>query len=411
MNGTVQITEKRGWFRRHRGDHVEDRTLERTTVPPVMLASDPGSPAIGPTNALAVADAYACVRVLSDAAASLPLIAYRRTPTGRERYSGLIADLLTRPAPATTQANLIGQLVAHLNLHGNAYLGKFRDGSGKIEQLALLAPDRVVPQLNAGTPYYRYSPLIGEQQLLTDRDVVHIRALSTDGLVGLSPVRQCRVALGLAQNLATHASVFFENDARPSGILKVDQSTQAETLDGLRSRWENKLGGVGNAHKIAVLSGEVDFTPLSLPMEDQQFLGQRELSTREIARIFRVPAHMIGGQTAGSLTYSTTELENLHFVQHSLRPTLVTIEQAITADADLSPAAVYVEFLIDALLRADSASRAQFYTQALNPVTGWMSRDEVRRLENLDPEDDATQTPRPTLPIGSPSSTPNGAVA
>ncbi len=398
MNVDVQKTERRGWFRRRRGDHVEERTLTPDTVPPVMLSSDPGSPAIGPTNALAIADAYACVRVLSDAAASLPLIPYRRTATGRERYSGLIADLLTRPAPATTQANLVGQLVAHLNLHGNAYLGKFRGPDGKIEQLGLLAPDRVVPQLNAGVPYYRYSPLIGEQQLLTTRDVIHVRALSTNGLSGLSPVRQCRSALGLAQNLATHASVFFENDARPSGILKIeDGSNQGEALRGLRESWDTRLGGVQNAHKIAVLSGDVSFTPLSMPLEDAQFLGQRELSTREIARIFRIPPWMIGATDGNRMTYSNTEQQALSFVIYSLRPWLVLIEQALTADPDLSPAGVYIEFLIDALLRGDSQTRAQVYAQALNPVSGWMTREEVRRLENLDPEDDRP-TPAATVP-------------
>lgn len=370
-----------GWFR----PKTEDRALTPANVPPVMLSSTPGGSTVTPSNAMAVADVFAAVRCLSDAAASIPLIPYRKTATGRTRADGRLSDLLRQPAPATTQANLIGQIVAHLNLFGNCYAGKFRDADGKIEQIALLHPDRVTPELRAGRPIYTVNDGRGRQSEHGTDDVIHIRALSTDGLVGLSPVRQCRVALGLSQSLAEHAAMFFEAGARPTGILKVPAGSE-EALERVQAAWTHKHAGTRNAHRIAVVRGDVDFTAITGPLDDLQFVEQRHLSTAEIARVFRVPPFMLGASSGDSMTYSSTEMQSLAFVTYSLRPWLVLIEQAISEDADLCPGALYVEFLLDALLRADSKTRSEVYTNALNPETGYMTREEVRRLENLDPE-------------------------
>lgn len=368
---------------------VEDRTLTRENVPPSMLPGVPGAAVVNPRTALQIADAYACIRALADAAGSLPLIAYRRTATGRQRLENRTTELLARPAPATTQSGLIGQLVAHLNLFGNAYLGKFRNGDGLIDQLALLHPDRVTPELKGGRPVYTVTGLGGERSIHGSDDVIHVKGLSTDGLVGLSPVKQCRIALGISASLSEHAARFFENDASPRGILKVADTgvvTGEDTRKRIAEGWGAEMAGVRNAHRTAVVTGPIEFIPISLSPEDAQFLQQRELSAQEVARIFRVPPWIVGAKDGGSMTYSNTEQQALHFVTYSLRPWLVAIEQALSADTDLFMERTYCEFLLDALLRADSATRAQVYTAALNPETGWMTRQEVRRLENLQPE-------------------------
>jgi HK97 family phage portal protein len=387
MNAGVQ-SERRGWFGRRRGAPVEDRALTAANVPPVMLASTPGGQTVTPSNATAIGDVFAAVRCLSDAAASVPLIPYRRTAQGRTRVEGRLAALLRQPAPATTQANLIGQTVAHLNLYGNAYLGLFHDADGRVEQLALLHPDRVTPELRAGRPVYTVNDGRGRQSEHGTDDIIHIRALSTDGLVGLSPVRQCRVALGLAQNLAEHAATFFENGARPTGVLKVPVG-QDDALKRISEVWNARHSGTRNAHRIAVVSGEVDFTAITGPLDDLQFVEQRRLSTAEICRVFRVPPFMLGASSGDSMTYSSTEMQSLAFVTYSLRPHLVLIEQAISEHPALCPGAMYCEFLLDALLRADSKTRADVYALALDPERGWMTRAEVRRLENLDPQEPA----------------------
>jgi HK97 family phage portal protein len=347
------------------------------------------------------------VRVLVDAAASVPLISYRRTQEGRVRADGRLADLLTQPAPATTQSALIGQAVAHLNLYGGCYLGKFRDAGGRVDALALLHPDRVRPEIVAGRPRYVVTGPKGERSTHGVEDVLHVRApLSLDGLTGLSPIKQCRVALGLAEGLGEHALAFFRNGARPSGVLSVPSGLsggpeqQDTLLAGLREDLSNSYTGTKNSHKIAIMAGDLTWTQLSGPLDDLQFVEQRRLSTADIARIFRVPAHMVNAQTGDSMTYANVEHESLDFVTHSLRPHLVCIEQAISNDDDLAPGPLYVEFLLDALLRADSKTRSEIYAAALDPITGWMTRAEVRRLENLPAEPDPpAASPAAPIPI------------
>lgn len=392
-----------GWFAKRR-ENVEDRALTRQTVPPSMLADGRGeAPGFTPSSALRIGDVFACARVLADAAASVPLIAYRRTTDGRARVDGGVADLLSRPAPAVTQSALIGQLMAHVTLWGSAYLGKFRDGQGRVDQLALLHPDRVTPELKGGRPIYTVTGGKGERSTHGVEDVIHVRApLSLDGLTGLSPIKQCRLALGVADGLATHAEAFFRHGARPSGILRVGAQTTPQDpaeasglMEAMATSAHESHGGARNAHKIAVVTGDVEFVAISGPLDDLQFVEQRRLSTAEIARCFRVPPWMIGADTGDSMTYSNTESQALAFVTHSLRPWLVAIEQAISADDDLAPGGLYVEFLLDALLRADSKTRSEVYALALDPDRGYMTRSEVRRLENLPAEPDS---PAPTTP-------------
>ncbi len=279
--------------------------------------------------------------------------------------------------------------MAHLQLYGNAFIGKFRDAEGRVEQLALLHPDRVTVELRDGRLVYTVNDGFGRQSEHGVEDIVHVRGLSTDGLVGVSPVRACRVAMDLSASLAAHANRFFQNGARPTGILRVPRFPTAEAEDAFGAEFSSNELGLRNAHKIAVVTGDdpLDFTQFTGALDDLQFVEQRHLSTAEIARIFRVPPWMLGAGSGDSMTYSNTESQALAFVTHSLRPWLVLIEQAISEDADLCPGALYCEFLLDALLRADSKTRSEVYTAALDPITGWMTRDEIRRAENLPPEE------------------------
>jgi HK97 family phage portal protein len=378
-----------GFFRRR--SEPEDRTLsrERTSWPdfgPLLFEGD-----LGPSESMRIADVFACVRCLADAAASLPLIPYRRLEDGnRERFSGRLADLIARPAPATTSANLIGTTVAHLNLHGDAFLGKYRDDDGTVVQLGNLDPTGVEVEIREGRPLYTLMRPSGVSEHGVE-DVLHIRALSTDGIRGLSPIRQARQAVGLASNLTTHADSFAKNSGRLGGVLRLAGWRAGQPQEGERTRtdWDEKFGTPDKSGGVLIVGGEgdVQFTPLTLSMADAQFVEQRNLSTQEVARIFRVPPWMIGAPTGDSLTYSTVEGQALAFVKFSLAPWLTLIEQAISADPDLSPSPVFVEFLLDGLLRAESKTRAEVYALALDPEKGWLRRDEVRRLENLPPEE------------------------
>lgn len=377
----------------------EQRMLHYTGDPALLEQSRT------PDAALSNADVYACTRVLADAAASCPLIVYRQLATGeRRRASNRTADLIRSPAEGTTEANFVATTMAHLLLWGNSFIAKYRDNEGRVEQLLPIRPDRVVVERRRGRLVFTVTDELGHEREHSLDDLIHVRALSSDGLVGLSPIRQMRAALDANDAVRTASTALFRNFARPSGILTVTGGYQHDALLEVRDRWRAHQGeGAGG---IAVMTGDIQFTAIGMPSDDAEFIAARKLGATEIARAFRVPPWMIGAEDGGSFTYSNVEQQMLSFVVYSLQPWLRVIEQALTADADLFNSTTFCEFLIDGLLRADSMTRAQVYEKALNPVTGWLRRDEVRRLENLEPEPSA-------LPVadGPALLTTNGAVA
>jgi HK97 family phage portal protein len=227
-----------------------------------------------------------------------------------------------------------------------------------------------------------------------------------DSLHGLSAVSQAARVLGLSDSLVKHAMAFFESGtARPAGVVKIGPGA-SETA---RQRWIESLRAEGRPHGLLVVEGDVEYQELAAKLDDSQFVEQRRLATQEVCRVFRVPSHMLNAGSGGdSLTYSTVEQQSLDFARYSLAPWLRRIELAISNDADLAFQRQFVKFEVDALLRPDSAGRAAFYTAALDPVSGWMSRDEVRRLEDLPPEPQAAPQTAQAL-NGMPIAAQNGA--
>jgi len=368
--------------------------MVRATLPAVLFPTTSAGVIVSERGALSIADAYACTRVLSDTVASLPLHTYRRTSAGRVRADEtLAARLLSRPAPAVTQSNFVGQLVAHLVLHGEAFIVIYEDSDGRPAQLALLPPNVVSVAIErGGVPLYQWADDLGNPIVAGTEHVIHVKGMSIDGLRGVSPVREAREALGFASALATTGSAFFANGARPSGLLTVPPGPNAEEhLKNLRDGWSASHQGSRNAGRTGFLVGDATFQPVQMPLADAEWLGSCEYSTRQVARIFRVPSWMIGGGTADSLTYSTVAEQARAFVTFSLRPWLVAIEQALGACEALFPtgSGLYPHFELDALLRGAPEQRAGVYTQALNSETGWMTRAEIRALEDLPREPDA----------------------
>jgi HK97 family phage portal protein len=367
----------------------EDRALP-------VVDSQPSFPTLTTTaplnvttaNVLRVSDAYACVRVLADGISTLPLHVYRRTEQGRQPAgdNARAVQLLQRPAPGSTGVDLISQVMVHLNVYGEAFVGKWREDR-EIVQLALISPETIQVELRGRRIVYMLDTLKGRSEHGPD-DLLHIKGMSLDGLRGLSPVAQCRVALGLSSSLQQSAKSFTEHGSAPSGVLSVP-SGQGEAAERIQETWQARHGGVEKMHKVAVVSGDIKFTPVGFSADDSQFLQQRELSAREVARIFRVPAWVIDAPTGDSLTYANVSEQNRALATHSLRPWATRIERAISNDADLCPGGTYVQFDFDGLLRAASEQRAQQYTAALNAETGWMRREEVRELEDLPSESEA----------------------
>lgn len=375
---------------------VEDRSMTRATVPPIFFPEAESGAVVSPRNAMGISTAFAAIRALADAAASLPLHVYRRGAAGRERVDDHpTARSLRRPAPGVPTGLLVWQMVATLNLHGEAFLGLYGGETGAVEQLALIAPDRVEVTVRGGVPLYTVTGEDGRRGTYTADDVVHVRGMTLDGVRGVSPVRVAREALGYAQTLAEHGSRSMRNGARPTGVLTVAAGPGAEELAAkLRDDFKAATGGERTG-SVAVLTGEAKFEAVSMTLQDAQYLEQRDLSDAEVARIFRVPPWMLGIKSGDSLTYSTVAEQARAFVTFALRPWLVAIEQALGSCDRLFPdgSGLYPLFELDGLLRGDAKARADVYTAALNPQTGWMQRGEVRALEDLPAERTAEEAP------------------
>jgi HK97 family phage portal protein len=281
--------------------------------------------------------------------------------------------------------------MSHVLCWGNAYVAKYRRGADVVG-LGLLHPDRVRPELQNGQLFFRYSPNTGAQTLLTERDVVHVKGLSVDGLVGLSAVQQCARVLGLSDELVKHALSYFDTGTpTPAGVLRLGEGASFPDQE----RTKEKLKAEARHGGVLVIEGDVDYKEITAKMDDSQFAQQRELSAREVARVFRVPAHMIGAPTGSSLTYATVEQEAIDFARYSLQPWLRRIELAISNDSDLAFERQFVKFELDGLLRADAKTRAEIYALAADPVTGWLDVDEIRALEDLPPRGGTTNGTNP----------------
>jgi len=348
-------------------------------------------PTVTQTAALRIADVYAACRVLADGVASLPPRLYRDTGNGRVAAGDdqRLATLLRRPSPGSTSADLFSHVMVGLLLDGNAFVGKFRS-EGSIVQLGCLDSQSVVVEQQGARVVYLYSGQEGMQELST-ADVVHVKAMSSDGIRGMSPVRQAMSVLQLNQALIRYLSSWLGNDSRPGGILSISDGTDpfatatadpaeikrdAEELYG----WRSEPPGHG---RVAVFKGELSYEAVDPPLREQEFIAQRELSAREVARVMRVPAHMIDAATGDSMTYANTQQQARAFLDFSLRPWLVRIEQAFTNDPDLCPGGAYLSFDTDALVRMDPDGRAAFYKAGIEG--GWLTIDEIRAREDLPP--------------------------
>lgn len=291
-------------------------------------------------------------------------------------------------------------LMTHLLLWGNAYSQIIRNGKGEVVALYPLMPDRMkVDRDDNGRLYYEYTVYDaddvdgrkgtnkpGRTVRLQPTDILHIPGLGFDGLVGYSPIAMAKNAIGLAIATEEYGSKFFANGAAPSGVLEHPGTIKDPSR--VRESWQNTFGGSGNANKIAVLEEGMKYTPISISPEQAQFLETRKFQIDEIARIFRVPPHMIGDLEKSS--FNNIEQQSLEFVKYTLDPWVSRWEQAMVR-ALLTPEEkkrYFFKFNVDGLLRGDYQSRMNGYATARQ--NGWMSANDIRELENLDriPEED-----------------------
>lgn len=367
-----------------------------------MGARAPSGEMVTVEEALHLDPVIAAVGLLSESLGALPLKVFQRMRGGGGRMEAWMEPayrlLHDEPNPEMGAMDLWSLVMTHLQCWGNAYLAKqYAPGGVRlVRALWPLHPSAVRVGRTGGLKRFEYTePETGRTYEYTTADVIHIRGISLDGLVGLSPIALARTAIGRGLAADAFAGGFFRHSAIPRGVVRVEKTLSDEAAERLAERWHALYGG-RNQGRIAVLEEGTTFEPITMPLEDAQFVEQEKLGVQKIARIFRVPASLIGGERGDSLTYSTVEGDAIHFERYSLRPWMTRIEQALARDRDLFPGetrSLYPEFIADAMLRADTKTRYESYGMALDPVTGWMRREEVRSLENLPPEPGREEAP------------------
>ena len=356
-----------------------------------FLGGSTSGKAVTERSAMQMTAVYSCVRILAEAIAGLPLHLYRYTPDGSKVKAvdhPLYLLLHDEPNPEMSSFVFRETLMTHLLLWGNAYAQIIRNGKGEVIALYPLMPNRMsVDRDEHGQLYYTYTrasdeakTMTGMTVLLPPSDVLHIPGLGFDGLVGYSPIAMAKNAIGLAIATEEYGAKFFANGAAPSGVLEHPGTIKDPSR--VREAWMSQFGGSANSGKVAVLEEGMKYTPISISPEQAQFLETRKFQINEIARIFRIPPHMVGDLEKSS--FSNIEQQSLEFVKYTLDPWVIRWEQSIQR-ALLCPEEkkrYFAKFNVEGLLRGDYQSRMNGYAVARQ--NGWMSANDIRELENLD---------------------------
>ena len=339
--------------------------------------------AVNERTAMQTSAVYSCVRILAESVAGLPLHVYERTANGSKSTKPshpLYRLLHDEPNREMTSFVFRETLMSHLLLWGNAYAQIIRDGRGFPIALYPLLPDRMAVDRNeSGDLVYTYQSDKGQVKLRRE-NILHIPGLGFDGLIGYSPIAMAKNAVGLALATEDYGAAFFANGANPGGVLEHPGVIKPEQADRLRESWQSQFGGA-NAHKVAVLEEGLKFHQMSIPPEQAQFLETRKFQINEIARIFRVPPHMVGDLEKSS--FSNIEQQSLEFVKYTLDPWVVRWEQSLQQALILpsEKATIFIKFNLDGLLRGDYQSRMQGYSTGIQ--NGFMSVNDVRGLEDM----------------------------
>jgi HK97 family phage portal protein len=373
---------------------VESRSTLRDPSPWLVEAlggSKTVGPVLSPGESLSVVAVFAAARVVSETIAALPLIVYRDGPQGRERAGSAWQSSVLGESPNPEQSGFVFRqiLASHIELWGNAYVEKVKTRSGLVAELWLVHPSRVkVERDGQGRKRFRVDG--GEVTLGADT-ILHVPGFSVDNLVGLSPVSICRQQISVMGMRAEHEASLLKRGARFGGVIERPKDAPRwtdEAAERFTQQWQAAWGQGGHrAGGTPILQDGMTFKATVMPLKDLEFIESRRADVQEVARMFGLPPSMIGGATGDSLTYGNREQDATMLLTYSIAPRLKRIEGALMRDADLfGGSGLYAEHLIDGLLRADSKTRSEVYATALDEAHGWMTRAEVRRLENLPAE-------------------------
>ena len=350
-----------------------------------MTTRTPSGIRVNADNSMACSAYTACIRVISDAVSSLPLHLFEKLANGGKRKVSddpLYRVLHTQPNPWQT-AQEFRDWMTGLYLHYGASYAEIRTtGRGLLELWPLHSSRMEVERLEDGSLRYKYrEPDSNRYTIYGQEQIFCLRFTTEDGVHPIPTYKLFENVIGLAQALETHAATFFGNNARPGVVLESENPIPVEAAERLREQWERMHRGADRAFRTAILPNGVKAHELSSSNEAAQMLESRAFSVIEVCRIFRVPPHMI--QSLDRSTYSNIEVQGTEFVQHCLLPHLKRWEAAIARDLIEDDNRYFAEHSVSGLLRGDHASRSAYYVSAL--THGWMTVNEVRELENLNP--------------------------
>lgn len=344
-------------------------------------------------SALQLSTVWACVRLLAETIATLPLNLYAIDRQGKASIAygdRLYTILHDSPNADMSAVDFWESLMAAILLWGNSYCRKDRLGNGDLVGLTPLRPElmTVFRDRETGDLVYRYSAQAGRIDF-DPSDIFHVKGFSLDGLVGLSPVAFARNSMGAAMAIEEAAAVTFSRGMRPAGVLSTEQILKKDVRDAIEAKLVEKFAGAMNAGKVFVAEAGLKYQQVTMNPEDAQMLQSRSFSVEELCRWYRVPPFMVG-YTEKTTSWGTgLEQQNIGFLTYSLRPYMKRIEQAIWKSLippNLRPTR-FAEYNLEGLLRADSAARAALYASASQ--NGWMTRNEIREKENQPRVDDA----------------------
>jgi HK97 family phage portal protein len=349
------------------------------------FTTESGAP-IDEKSAMRISAFYACVLLISDTISTLPVDSYVRRDGNRVPYRPR-PEWVQRPDVDLLRSEHYQQLLVSLLIDGNSFTRIYRDARGDVANLVCIDPTRVAINRNPQTRELEYVIDNGVNGTVAQKDMIHITEIRTPGATrGLSRVAELKENLGLASALQSFAARYFGQGATTQGIIEYPGNLTAEQAKDLRNNFDNSHKGFKKAHKTGILSGGAKYTKTSSPPDEAQMLQSQQFAVEQIARIFRVPLHMIQVTTPGAMSYASVEQNNINFVTHTLRPYVQKIEDAYSR---LLPNDAFIKFNVDGLLRGDYTTRIQGYSIGLQ--SGFYSVNDIRRFEDLRPVDEGDQ--------------------
>lgn len=337
-------------------------------------------------TSLRISAFYACVLLISDTISTLPLDAYIRRDGNRVPYRPK-PEWVTQPDIELLRSEHYQQVLVSLLLDGNAFIRIYRDSNGDVANLVCLDPTRIQVSRNPQSREIEYRVDNSDSGVINFADMIHITEIRRpQQLRGVSRVVELKDNLGLASALQSFAARFFGQGAVTNGIIEYPDRLTREQAKDLVDGFDNRHRGYRKAHKTGILFGGAKYVKTGANPDEAQMLDSRKLAIEEIARMFRVPPHMIGITTPGAMSYASVEQNNINFVTHTLRPYITKIEDAYSR---LLPSTAFIKFNVDGLLRGDYTTRISGYMTGL--TGGFYSVNDVRRFEDLSPVEEGDQ--------------------